>query len=92
MNGTVTVTCPTNGCENEGVEITVDPWDGSTVICGPCGTVLEAQADWYQPPNGEELGVPTGPEQAADLINGMTPAERAALIALLGGPNEGETQ
>lgn len=47
--GTVTVTCPTEGCENQGVPIDVpDSWvddEGvehqvDAIMCGACGTVL----------------------------------------------------
>lgn len=38
-----TVVCDTAGCENEGhaIEIPDAPPEGDTVICGPCGAVLE---------------------------------------------------
>jgi len=85
------VTCPTIGCENEAVPVTIADWDGSLIMCGLCGTVLAEQADWHEPPVSDELGGdPVG--DAAQALARLTPEERAALIALLTGPHEGETQ
>jgi len=76
-------TCRTRGCENESLPIRFAQWDGSTIICGPCGAVLETQADWHVPPTPEELGMPSAPEQAAELIAQMSDTERAELAALI---------
>lgn len=38
------VTCHTQGCENEGIEITVMAVaDNPTVVCGPCGADITPQ-------------------------------------------------
>lgn len=39
---TVTVTCGTDGCENEGITLTIDVPDipNPQIICGPCGAPL----------------------------------------------------
>lgn len=83
------VTCPTAGCENENIPISIGDWDGSQIACGPCGTVLETQAEWYVPPEPDGSVDPV--ETAAQALARLTPEERAALIALLTAPNEGET-
>lgn len=84
------VTCMTAGCENENVPVTIGDWDGSQIACGPCGTVLEAQADWYEPPESDDTDDPV--ETAAQALAKLTAEERAALIALLTLPDEEETQ
>lgn len=83
MTEKLTVTCPTGGCENANIPITISDWDGSQVACGPCGVLLEEQADWYVPPEPNEPVDPV--ETAAQALARLTPEERAALIALLGG-------
>lgn len=75
--------CRTRGCENENHPIRLAQWDGSTVICGPCGSVSVEQADWYVPPTDEELGIEPPAQRAAELIAQMTDAERAELAALI---------
>lgn len=81
-----TVTCESDGCINSGVNVAVDKWVGSMISCGPCGAVLAEQAEWYEPPTLEDLGLPTGPEQAAGLIANMTEQERQELAALINPP------
>lgn len=85
MSATRIVQCDQHGCQNDGVPIELID-DGTSVVCGPCGMVLAEQAEWYEPPTPEELGMPTVPEQAADLIAQMTPEERAELAALIAPP------
>lgn len=79
------VTCPTAGCENQGIGIEITDWDGSTIVCGPCGTVLEDQAPWYEP----DLEHPPA-RRAADLIASMTDTERAELAQLIAPPTIGQ--
>lgn len=71
MNENRTVTCPTQGCENEGVAITLEDDIGAAVQCGVCGMLLAAQAQWYEPPEPE-------PDEPADAV-----AELLARIAAL---------
>ena len=78
-----TVVCDRAGCENYGIEIRLEDDIGAEVECGPCGTTLAPQADWYVPPSPEELGLEPAPERAADLIASMTDAERQELAALI---------
>jgi len=39
----VTATCHTEGCENEGVTITMNAPEGSQVMCGCCGEMSETK-------------------------------------------------
>jgi hypothetical protein len=41
----ITVTCYTDGCYNEGVEIDVDAVVGGQVQCGPCGTIIVGEVE-----------------------------------------------
>jgi len=82
----VNVICGRAGCVNEGIDVPIKDWDGAQIVCGPCGTVLEGQAEWYEPPTPEELGIEPAPQRAADLIANMTDAERAELAALIAPP------
>lgn len=50
------VTCDNSSCGNAGIEIPIVDWTGSMIVCGPCGTVLAEQADWYTPPEDETNG------------------------------------
>lgn len=77
------VTCTTVGCVNEGVEVGYEHWDGSQIVCGPCGVLLVEQAEWYEPPTLESLGIKSGPERAADLIAAMSEQERVELAQLI---------
>lgn len=84
--------CHTRGCVNENRAVQIPAWDGNPIWCGACSQPINAEpACWHVPPTAEELGLPSPPEQAADLIANMTPEERAALIALLAEPDEEET-
>lgn len=72
----IIVTCDNSECENYGIEVSLDNWDGSTVICGPCGKLLEEQAEWYEPPVVEEPSL-------ADRIMALSPEDLDALIEVL---------
>lgn len=84
-----TVTCHTEGCQNDGISIDV-PDDGTMVICGGgCNNVLAEEADWYEPPEPERPSA----EDVAGLLGDMTPEERERLVALLaGGDDSGDSQ
>lgn len=83
MSEDIVVVCETDRCQNFGAPIEIAGWEGAQVSCGLCGTVLAEQAEWYVPPEPDEPA--DSVETAAQALARLTPEERAALIALLGG-------
>lgn len=79
--------CRTRGCGSENISIRVGKWDGSPIWCGACSQPINSEPTaWHVPPTPEELGTPSAPKQAAELIAQMTPEERAELAALIAPP------
>lgn len=74
----LTVMCTTEGCENFEEPIELKEYIGTRVICGPCGTTLEEEKDWFQP---EEP--PVDVDGLANTIGNLTTEERSALIKIL---------
>lgn len=72
----ITVTCTNETCENYSIDIEIVDWDGSQIICGPCGAQLEEQAPWHVPPTLDDTTL-------AGRILSMPPEELDTLIEVL---------
>lgn len=83
----INVVCRSRSCPNDGVSVRLGRWFGNEVTCGPCGRVIKGQTVWYTPP---ELEAVDPVDTAAQALAALTAEERAALIALLTPPQEGE--